>query len=444
VVVTATGFSVLARFTGKAGGVPGLRIAEYPGPLGIHDAQQIERNIGQALIDQIVEGLTRADAGAGAVAAERAPQAIVYSGTGEEISRHFIEQEWSDGLPVVPPTIERVEAFLKFTGRAPHEPVAVLPSANLQATPWNIAANAAMAGCQPEHLPILIAAVEALGEERASLNNIGSSSGIFPFVLIGGPIVDELGIARGAQLVSRGPNPAIGRAVGLILRNIAGFRPGASYMGTFGYPLAMALAEHQDSPWPPFQVEQGFGQDENTVTVGVTNNWGSSPSPYATADKNGAQVALELLCREITRKTRLFNFPAIGPEAEEIMITLLLSPPVAKSLAEAGYSKADVKRYVHEHATTRLADYDWVLRYTATMRTNAKERVKEGMLPPEFAGAPDDLVRVLSSPDLLHVIVCGDPHRNRVMVLEGGHTQPTTKRIQLPADWPALRRKSRG
>ncbi len=155
-----------------------------------------------------------------------------------------------------------------------------------------------MAGCLPAHLPLLIAAVEALGDERCSLNNIGSSSGIFPYVLVGGPIVDQLGIQLGAQLVSRGPNPAIGRAVGLIVRNIAGFRPGASYMGTFGYPLAAALAEQKDSPWPPFHVEQGFHAGDNTVTVGVTNNWGSSPSPYATADKSGAQVALELLCRE--------------------------------------------------------------------------------------------------------------------------------------------------
>jgi hypothetical protein len=436
VVVTTTGFSVLARFTGKSGGVPKLRVAEYPGPLGIHGQPEIERNIDQALIDQIVEGLTRESTGAGTGAAARDPRAIVFSGNGEEISRFFLDKEWSDGLPIVPPTIERVEAFLKFTDRAPHEAVAVLPSANLQATPWNIAVNAVMAGCLPQHMPILVAAVEALGDERASLNNLGSSSGIFPFVLIGGPIVDQIGIARGAQLVSRGPNPAIGRAVGLIVRNIAGFRPGASYMGTFGYPLAVALAEQKESPWPPFQVEQGFRADENTVTVGVTNNWGSSPSPYATADKSGAQVALELLCREVVKKTRLFNFPAIGPEAEKIMVTILLSPPVAKSLADAGYSKADVRRYVYEHATMRLADYDWNLKYTATMRTDAKTRVEEGALPPEFAGAPDAQVRVLSGPDLLHILVCGDPHRNRVMVMEGGHTQPTTKAIRLPANWP--------
>ena len=174
----------------------------------------------------------------------------------------------------------------------------MLPPANLQATPWNIAANAVMAGCVPAHLPLLIAVAEALADERCSLNNMGSSSGIFPYVLIGGPVVDELGIHRGAQLASRGPNPAIGRAVGLIVRNIAGFRPGASYMGTFGYPQAVALAEHKESPWPAFHVEHGFEADDNTITVGVTNNWGSSPSPYATADKSGARVALELLCRE--------------------------------------------------------------------------------------------------------------------------------------------------
>jgi hypothetical protein len=444
VVVTTPGFSLLARLTGKAGGVADLRIAEYPGPLGMHDAAQIESNIGPAFIERIVNALTGADAnaGAGENTGERDPGEIVFSGTAEEVTRHFNAQEWSDGLPVIPPTIARVEAFLQYTDLSPGEQIAVLPSANLRATPWNIAVNAVMAGCLPAHMPLMIAAVEALGEERCSLNNIGSSSGIFPYVLVSGPIVEELGIQRGPQLVSRGPNPAIGRAIGLIIRNIAGFRPGASYMGTFGYPLAVTLAEQAESPWEPFHVEHGFAPDASTVTIGVTNNWGSSPSPYATADQSGARTALELLCREIVKKTRLFHFPARGPDAEKLMITLLLSPPVANSLAEAGYSKADVKRFIHEHATMRLEEYDWVLKYTATMRTTARKQVEAGLLPPEFAGAPGDKVRVLSSPDLLHIVVCGDPHRNRVMVMEGGHTQPTTRLIRLPANWAELLRRS--
>ena len=80
-------------------------------------------------------------------------------------------------------------------------------------------------------MPLILAAVEALGDERCSLNNIGSSSGIFPYILVNGPIVKQLGIEYGAQLVSRGPNPAIGRAIGLIVRNIAGFRPGRELHG---------------------------------------------------------------------------------------------------------------------------------------------------------------------------------------------------------------------
>ena len=430
---------MLARLTGKAGGVADLRIAEYPGPVGIHDAKEIERNIGEVLIDQIVAALTSKETNGTTVALRSAdPGAIVFAGTTDEVTRYFNDKEWSDGLPIIPPTIERVEAFLRYTDRPAHDAVAVLPSANLQATPWNIAVNAVMAGCEPANMPLLIAAVEALGDERCSLNNIGSSSGIFPYVLVSGPIVDQLGIQRGPQLISRAPNAAIGRAVGLIIRNIAGFRPGASYMGTFGYPLAIALAEHRDSPWPPFHVDAGYSAEESAVTIGVTNNWGSSPSPYATADKNGAQTALELLCREIVKKTRLFNFPARGPDAEKIMVTLLLSPPVAKSLADAGYSKQDVRRYIYEHATMRLEDFDWVLQYTATMRTNARKQVEAGVLPPEFAGAAGDMVKVLSSPDVLHIIVCGDPNRTRLMVMEGGHTQPTTRRVRLPANWSAL------
>jgi hypothetical protein len=436
-VVTATGFSNLARHTGKSGGIADLRIAEYPGPLGIHNSAQIEQNIESTLIERIVAGLTQAADSAATTRDSIDPRAIVYSGTPEDINRYFIDKEWSDGLPIVPPTVAKVEQFLRTTERRADETIAILQSANLRATPWNIAVNAVMAGCEPRHMPLLIAAVEALGDERCSLNNIGSSSGIFPFVLVNGPIAKQLGIESGAQLISRGANPAIGRAIGFIVRNIAGFRPGGSYMGTFGYPLAFALAEHDDNPWEPFHFEQGFDRNANTVTVGVTNNWGAAPAPYDTPDRGGAQVALELISREIIGKTRLFNFPGRGPDAEAVMITVLLSPPVAKSLADAGYSKQDVKRYIYEHTRMRLADFDWVVRYTNIIPTTARKRAEEGVLPPEFMGAPDDLVRVLSSPDILHIMVCGDPHRNRLMVLEGGHTRPTTREIRLPVGWNA-------
>jgi len=445
-VITTTGFSAQARFTGKAWGVEGLQIAEYPGPLGIHDENQIAKNVESSLFDGVVKGLTNVS-GITRTEANRGlnnHHGIVCTGTADEINRFFALNEWTDGLPFVPPTKERVEEFLKFTDRSPDEVIAVLPSANLGATPWNIAVNAVMAGCHPEHMPVILAAVEALGDERCCLGSLGSTSGIFPYILINGPIVKELGIEHGAQLVSRGPNPAIGRAIALIVRNIAGFRPGTSYMGTFGYPLAFTLAESEDqTPWEQFHVQQGFDRTTSTVTIGVTNNWGASPAAYETPDQSGAETALQLLAREITHKTRLFNFPGSGPDSETVMITLLISPSVAKSLAAAGYTKQDVIRLVYEKSRMPLRDFDWVLKYTAIMRTTARERAEAGVFPKEFMGDPDDIVRILSSPGVLSVVVCGDPHRNRVMVLEGGHTRPTTKLVKLPKNWEELLESSK-
>ncbi len=430
-VVTTIGFSVQAKLTGKAGGIDDLRIAEYPGPLGIHSAADIERNIEATLIPRIVEGLTGAG-GAGAPAAGvRDARATVFSGSQEEINRFFIEQEWSDGLPVVAPTVERVERFLQHCDRVADDEIAIMPGANLRVTPWTVAVNGVMAGCEPAHMPVLIAAAEALADERCKLASIGSSSGIFPYLLVNGPIAKQLGIDSGAQLVSRGPNPALGRAVGLMVRNLGGFRPGATYMGTFGYPLAFAIAENEAaSPWEPFHTGQGFKRGDSTVTIGVSNNFGPAPAPYDTADKPGAQTALELLCKQITHSTRLFNFPGRGPKSEEVMITLLISPSVAKSLADAGYTKESLRRAIYENCTMRLADFEWVFKYTTVTRMTLKQRVDEGVLPEEFLGKPDDIVRVLSSPDILHIVVCGDPHRNRIMVLEGGHTLPTTKIVR--------------
>ena len=431
---------MLARFTGKAGGIDDLHIAEYPGPLGIHEAAEIAANIAGTLADRVVAGLTAASASATPRSpATRDPRAVVFTGTAEEVDQYFLAQQWSDGLPVVAPTVDRIERFLRYTERAPDAEIAVLPSANLRATPWNIAANGVMAGCRPEHMPVLIAAVEALADPECRLASIGSSSGIFPYVLVNGPLARELGLEHGAQLVSRGANPALGRAVGLIVKNIAGFRPCASYMGTFGYPLGFALAENEtDTPWEPFHVSRGFAPDASTVTVGVTNNWGPSPAAYSAGGQSGAQSALELISKEIKSSTRLFNFPARGADAERVMLTILMSPSIAHSLAAAGYSKQAIKDHLYENTRMSLREFDWVLKYTTISGQSARERVAEGVFPPEFAGAPDDSVRLLSSADILHIVVCGDPHRNRVMVLEGGHTYPTTRPIALPAKWSGL------
>lgn len=446
VVITTSGFTTLARMLGMSSGIEGLRIAEYPGPMGIDDDARIGAKLEEHVVDAVVAGLTRSEGGGAAASAGavRGGRDIVFSGTFDEVERYFVQHDWSDALPIVPPTMERIERFLAYTDLAPDAKIGLLPSANLCATPLNVAANAVMAGCRPEHMPIILAAVEALADERCNLYNIGSTSGLVPFLLINGPIVRELAIEHGGQLISRGPNPAIGRAIGLIVRNIAGFRPGKNYMGTFGYPLAFTLAEDASvTPWEPFHVEQGFAADDNTVTIGVTNNWGPSSEPSATKDMTAAEVALELLCREVPKKFRLYDFPTVGPKAETVMVTFVLSPPVARLLADAGWDKPKLRDYIYENARMPLHEYTWITEHTFPRGTTVRQKAEAGVLPPEYLGRPEDRVRILKGPEIVHIVVCGDPNRNRLMCFEGGHTVPTTKKIRLPAHW-ANRRAATG
>ena len=446
VVITNAGFASLAHITAKATGVNDLRVAQYPGALGIDNPDTIAERISSALIQNIVDGLTGQSAADYAVAEGSAwdPKRIVFTGSPQQVNRYFAAQDWTDGLPIVPPTTERVEQFLKFVKESPADEIAVMAPSYRRAVPWTIAVNAVMAGCEPFHMPIIMAAVRALADPRFNINNMGSTSALLPFVVLNGPIVKALGFETGAQLMSRGANPVIGRAVGLIFKNIAGFVSGKNYMGTFGYPLVFTLAEDEDgSPWEGLHVEHGFAPEASTVTLGVTNNWGPAPSPTSTSDKDGAQVTLEVICRELVKKKRLYTFPGTGPHAEKAMITIVLSATLAKSLAAAGYSKQAVKEYLYEHTRMSLREFEWVTRYTtAKERSTPREKTAAGVFPREFAGQPDDMVKLLSGPEILHIVVCGDPNRNRLMTLEGGHADPTIKKIELPENWDDLVHKA--
>jgi hypothetical protein len=439
VAITVAGFTEVAKEAAEAAGVEGLRVAAYPGAVGVH-LDEIRSNIEENLFEQIVDGLTKHETDeAIGVRKDYDSEEIVFKGTFEEVNEFFFSNEWSDGLPIVPPTVDTIERYLGFTDRSPDEKIAILPQANLVATPFNIAANAIMAGCRPEHMPLLIAAAEALGDEYYNLNNIGTTWGVYPYVLISGPIVRQLDIPCEGQLISRGSNPSLGRAVGLIIRNIGGYRPGKNYMGTFGYPLVFAIAENEkENPWEPFHVEQGFDRSTSAVTACATVTWGWPPSPYSTTDKTAAQSALELLSLELTKKPCLAKLAEVGPEGMRNMIMLMLSPPVAKSIADAGYSKQDIREYLYENARVPLREIDWNAKYAHPEALSAHEKVELGIYPKDYLVGLDEMVRVLPSPEVVHIVVCGDPSRNRVMTLWGGYVKPATKEVKLPANWDQL------
>ena len=434
VVVTTTGFTSIARAVGKSEGISDLRVAEYPGAVGVHPDALVVQNVEKVLFDRIVDELTRPRQSEERLAQEALGRSdeIVFEGGFDEVNEYFAGRQWSDGLPIVPPTPERVNAFLKHTRRAPDEQIAVLAQANLAAVPRNIAANAVMAGCRPEHMPVLIAAVEAIADNAYNLNNIGSTWGVLPFLLVNGPAAARLGIESGAQLVNKGANPAIGRALGLIVRNIAGYKLSRNYMATFGYPMSFVLAESDaQCPWEPYHVEHGFGRDDSTVTACGTVTWGWPPAIYGTAEKPAAQAALEFLSLECTKKPCLARLVERGPSGFRNMITFLIAPPVARALAQAGHTKQSIRDYVYEHARVPYRELEFLIEYGHSEAFKIPDMVKRGLLPKEYLVEPDEPVRVLPSPDVINIVVCGDPDRNRLMVLWGGYVSPVTKKIDL-------------
>ena len=413
VVVTTTGFTAIAKAAGKAQGVTGLRVAEYPGAVGVHNEALVEKNVATVLIDRIVSELTvprreKNTDDEDASASVRRPDAIVYEGTFDEINDYFREQLWSD------------------------EQIAILPQANLAATPRNIAANGVMAGCKPMMMPVLIAAVEALADNRYNLNNIGSTWGVLPFLLINGPAAKQLGIENGAQLVNKGANPSLGRALGLIIKNIAGYKLSRNYMGTFGYPMNFVIAENEaETPWEPFHVEHGFNKTDNTVTACGTVTWGWAPAIYGTEEKSAAQSALEFLSIEVTKKPCLARLVERGANGFQNMITFMIAPPVAKALAAAGYTKQKIRDYVYEHARVQRRELEFLIEFGHSEAFKFPDMVERGLLPENYLVEATELVCVLPSADVINIVVCGDPDRNRLMVLWGGYIKPVAKKFEL-------------
>jgi len=438
-VVSMPGFNMVGQLAARAAGVPDVPVVEYPGAVGV-DHAEIRDKIKNVLFDRIVNALTKPVKSTAVGKADGwNSKAIVCTGSFEQINDHFNEKEWSDGLPIVPPTLERVEQFLKYTDRSPDEVIAVLPQANLRATVWNIAANGVMAGCKPQTMPLLVAIAQALQEDQFNLDNIGTTWGIMPYVFVNGPIVKQLGFNSGAGLISRGANPALGRALGLIIRNIGGYRPAKNQMGTFGYPISFAFAENEDlNPWEPLHVERGFDRNASTVSVSTTMNWGFQPSPYTRDDQSGAECALQQMCRDAVRKPALALFAERGPTGFVNDMVFLLAPPVAKVLAEAGYSKNDIRQYVFENTKVPRRYMDFELKYTMAEVHSIEEKIRLGTFPKSYDVGPDELIQVMPGPEYIDILVCGDPGRNRIKTLDSGYTRVTTKEVKLPKDWDAL------
>jgi hypothetical protein len=355
---------------------------------------------------------------------------IIFKGHIEEVNRFFYKRGWTDGLPVIPPTEEAVAAMLQGTDLPPDYLVAELGPRCGKATVEKIAINAVMAGALPTYMPVLIAGIQSLISfpEYGFLRLSVSTGSWAPFWIINGPVRNDLFINCRSGALSPGDiaNAAIGRAFGLIIKNIGGIRKGIEDMGVLGNPgkYSLVIGENEeDSPWEPMHVEHGFKREDSTITVSFPNTY-IQMWPYG-SDDEGIMRAL------------IYNLmPGRGGG-----FCLLLTPPHARTLANHGWTKKSIKTFISEYARApayRMPSY-WGV-------SPAVPGVTAGLQGSRVPMREMDEVPIIKNPESIAIIVAGGPGAF-IGQLAGGtgvvggtvnSWEKAIATIKLPANWDSL------
>lgn len=333
----------------------------------------------------------------------------------EEIQEYFEIRGWSDGLPFIPPTPERVARLVGHLGRDGDDVVCQLAPRNGTATIDRIAANAVMAGCRPEDFPYVVTAVEAVADDVFNLNGIQSTTHPTAIlILINGPGASKLSINSGPGCFGPGAraNMAIGRAFRLSLLNIGGGTPGDGDRATQATPakIAYCVAESQEeSPWDPYHVEHGFDPDDTVVTVIACEGPHNVQDHFSIAGEGILRTMAGALSQAGSNNIMFSSgFPVVA-----------FGPEHAHQVAVSGYTKADVKEFLWEHGRFPIARFseEWTEdgRIAERLETLTGQRLE----------AP-----VTSRPDNLQVIVAGGPGKHSCwMPTFGGDTKPVMRRL---------------
>jgi hypothetical protein len=398
VLLANKGFVTDAHSAASGKGMPGVRVIGTTIPCESTVRADIDAGVVGAM-QEIIEGLTKP-----LTAEERSPKPktakpprVAFKGNYEEVNRYFYGKGWTDGLPIVPPTEKAVAEMLTGTDLPPDHIVAkVIPRLG-KATVEKIAVNAVMAGALPTYMPVLIAAVQAVSDPKTRFDTFEVSTGSWaPFLAINGPIRNDVNINCSSGSLSPGniANASIGRALGLIVKNIGGARKAVEDMGVIGNPgkYTMVMGEHEEeSPWEPLSVERGFKKEDSTLTVFFPNTF------------------IQTIPGETNAKGILDTLSGMGAGG---MSCLVIIPSWAKVLAGEGYTKQKVKEYLAEHYTSPFAQLPG---------TPATPRPKMDI-------------------DNLMILVAGGPGSFMALIrsVGGFENALVSKKIELPKNWDKL------
>jgi hypothetical protein len=316
----------------------------------------------------------------------------------DEIETAF-DRGWTDGLPVVPPTPARILRMLDGTRRAPGDIVAVVPPDLVPVTVEKVAINAVMAGCKPEYLPVVLAAVEAACTDAFNMHGLLCTTYFSgPVVIVNGPIAAQIGMNSGVNCFGQGnrANATIGRALQLVVRNVGGGVPGGIDRATFGAPgkLTFCFAEDEaGSPWPSLAVERGFAAGASTVSLFPGHG------PSAIIDQISRTPAS--LARTFAAKLRAVVHPKLVLGVGAILV---VSPEHARVFADAGWSKARLRA---ELDGLLLIDGDELVRGAGGIEEGMPAALAAGRKLPKFRAEDLAIVHAGGSAGMFSAIIEG-------------------------------------
>lgn len=468
VVVGAQSFIAQIESTGYSRGIPVVRTAAYEGAFASDDTPTQQYKARYSLYDQVVTALTtlirqeEIDRIAGAVGSVRYDD-VIFTGSFQRVQEFYKVNEMADGLPVVPPTDEKVAHYLAFSGYGAEdcvcerngEPLSV-PPAFRKITAYQVAANAIMAGCPPETMPVCIAITRCLANGDF-YKPLQSTHAWTPYVLVNGPIVRELGLSIGNGGINDPANRRIGRFLSLAMLNLAGYKIKENRMGTFGYMMPFAFAEDEqacrDLGWAPYHEAKEFDPDESVVTCGSTMTWGNS----VLLCTNDSVRALQSLAWDITEKQQ----NALGNTNPRVPRLILLTRAAAETLAR-GHATKDaledaliaassrplwMRTYAHYWANTgskihlnrTFDEYYEALKNGEETENVEADIVSSEAAPPWLSPiVPFGRIDCVRTMDKGHtgIVVVGGGTAAEAQIMPGGDC--ASYRVKLPSNWSDL------
>lgn len=326
------------------------------------------------------------------------------------------ERGWTDGLPIVTPTEERTIAFLETLGLEPDQVIAQIPPRWADATVEKVVINSIMAGCRPEYVPVVIAAIEAIADQEFNLYGIQATTNpVAPMIVVNGPIASQLGFNSGPSALGQGTraNATVGRAVRLIMVNVGGGTPGDMDRATQGQPakFTFCFAENEDeSPWEPLHVERGFESTDSTVSVfsatGTTN----------LLDQGSVSARGLLMTYTSAMSIVGTNNVYLGGDP-----LFLVSPEHASTLAARGLSKSEIKKLLFEGGRVPEQAFSRQNIYILKAR---RPHLFEDDPKPAF-------IPVVDRPEDIQLVVVGGPGKHTTFVPTFGVSCGVTRRIRV-------------